>query len=73
LSGVNLSVSSVKRRTTYTTAEFAELVGRSERTLYAWARKGWLVPDKDFTGKNIYTDDHYNTYLNSRVGRRGGS
>lgn len=62
---------SLKKIQTYTTSQFAQLVGRSERTLYAWANKGWLVPDKDFTGKNVYTESHYNKFLSERVGKRG--
>ena len=44
---------------TYTTKEFAKLVKREVRTLYSWERSGKLVPQKDFSGRNIYTDKDY--------------
>lgn len=44
---------------TYTTKEFAKLVKRETRTLYSWQRTKKLVPQKDFNGRNIYTEEHY--------------
>lgn len=44
---------------TFSTKEFADLVGRQPRTIYGWERSGKLVPNKDFNGRNIYTPEHY--------------
>lgn len=44
---------------TFTTREFAKLVGREPRTLYSWQRSGKLIPKKDFNGRNIYTESDY--------------
>jgi DNA-binding transcriptional MerR regulator len=46
---------------TFTTKEFAELLGRKTRTLYSWQRSGKLVPQKSWDGRNIYTTEDYKT------------
>lgn len=44
---------------TFSTREFARLVNRQESTLYEWKRTGKLVPNKDFSGRYVYTDLDY--------------
>lgn len=57
----------------YTTEEFAKLVNRKPRTLYLWARQSKLVPKKDFSGRNVYTDDDLAKVLQLNGGENGGS
>jgi DNA-binding transcriptional MerR regulator len=52
---------------TYTTKEFAELVGRQTRTLYLWEQQGKLVPKKDFNGRNIYTEEDYEIVMGKQM------
>lgn len=53
---------------TFSTDEFALLVKRKPRTLYAWARSGKLVPQKDFANRNMYTEDDYKKVMNRTFG-----
>lgn len=46
----------IREGKTYTTQQFASLVGRTERTLASWREMGKLVPHKDFSGRNVYTN-----------------
>jgi DNA-binding transcriptional MerR regulator len=52
---------------TYTTKEFAQIVGRKTRTLYIWDRSGKLIPKKDFNGRNIYTQEDYLKVMGSQL------
>lgn len=56
---------------TYTTKEFAELVGRQTRTLYLWEQQGKLVPKKDFNGRNIYFDSDYEKVMGKSLNSDG--
>lgn len=53
---------------TFSTDEFALLVKRKPRTLYAWARSGKLIPKKDFSNRNVYTEDDYKKVTNRTFG-----
>lgn len=44
---------------TFTAKEFAILVNRDVRTLYMWSREGKLVPERDFSGRYIYSTEDY--------------
>lgn len=56
---------------TFTTKEFAKLVGREPRTLYAWERQGKLIPKKDFNGRNIYTEEDYKKVTGQDLNKSG--
>lgn len=43
----------------FSTQEFAILVGRKQSTVYSWAYTGRLIPQKDFCGRNIFTEEDY--------------
>ena len=44
---------------TFTSQEFATLVKRDVRTLYAWKREGRLVPRLDFSNRYVYDEEDY--------------
>lgn len=44
---------------TFTAKEFARLINREVRTLYTWKSEGRLVPNTDFIGRYIYTEEDF--------------
>lgn len=54
---------------TYTTSEFAELVGVSVSTLQRWDRDGILKPDRTITNRRIYTDADIHKAVPNRLGK----
>lgn len=50
--------------TTYTIGEFAEKIGKSQKTLREWDKKGILVAQRTPTNRRYYTHDQYLKVMN---------
>lgn len=61
----------IPKDATFTTAEFAELVNRSIRTLQIWASTDKLKPIKDAKGNNVYTYSDYVLAITADFSKRG--
>jgi putative resolvase len=56
---------------TYSLKQFAELIGKHEKTLQKWDRNGTLKAHRSPTNRRYYTHDQYLEYLGLVAGEKG--